>query len=649
MSQLSKLLFLKDLQELNYEDIKLTAGLEIHQQLNTGKLFSQAPCKIVPNEELNKSITRKLRFSKAEDGSVDKAAMHAFVQQNTYKYYYNDEIATLVDLDEEPPTKPNEQALHTAIQVGQMLNISFFNTFVFMRKLIVDGSITSGFQRTALLGVSGNISTNHGEIPIHAINLEEDSSRIISKETNEHIYALDRQGIPLIEITTGPVMHTPEAVQEVALEIGNILRSFRATRRGLGTIRQDVNVSVGVGQRVEIKGAQNLELIPQVIIAEAKRQLIMHSIQEECKLRNITPQNINEHSQIQEITQLFQFTTAKVISQALKQDNSGVFAIPLHNMRGILGHEIQDNYRFATEISNRNKKRFTQIRGLFHSDELPNYGMSKEEVSSIYQALNIDKEHDGFILLAHNSTIAKQSLEYIKEIICELIQGVQEEVRQVDPKGTITQFLRPMPGASRMYPETDIFTIPRKSIPLQKLQETLPEKYDHKIKRLEKEFNLNKDEILSLLEKYEEDTITTLIESTHLKAKELYNYIITIPKDIKKREQIEPVDFSHELLHDLLTTITKNNMNTQSIRDIFISLYQKQIQDAINVEQYLQENNLLQEQLGVDEIRASIQTIIGQNPNAPFGALMGLCMKEFGKQADGKIISKILNEELSNK
>ncbi|MCH8519998.1 MAG: Glu-tRNA(Gln) amidotransferase subunit GatE [Nanoarchaeota archaeon] len=642
----SKLLFLKDLKKLDYQEIKLVAGLEIHQQLNTGKLFSKAPCKIVPNEELDKSIVRKLRFSKAEDGSVDKAAMHAFKQQNTYKYLYNDEIATLVDLDEEPPQAPNTQALHTAIQVGQMLNLQFLDTLTFMRKLIIDGSITTGFQRTALLGVGGEIETEHGIIPIYAMNLEEDSSRIISKSGKEHIYSLDRQGIPLIEITTGPTMHTPIAVQEVAYEIGNVLRSFSTTRRGLGTIRQDLNVSIGVGKRVEIKGAQNLELIPQVVIAEAKRQLIMNSIKEECEDRNITPQTLSDY-ELRDITSLFSNTQAKVIKEALEEKDSSVLAIKLFNMKGILGHEIQENYRFATEISNRNKKTFPSIKGLFHSDELPKYNITQEEVDSIYSTLTLDSSKDGFILIAHNTKTATESLQNIFEIIKDLIQGVQEEVRQVDPKGTITQFLRPMPGASRMYPETDIRTIPLNSLPLEELEHSLPEKYNDKIKRLEKEFELSKDEILSLLEKYEEQNISQLITQTHLRAKELYNFIITIPKDIKKRDNIEPVDFSYSLLQDLLKEISIKKLNTQTIRDIFISLYQKQLQEVDNLEHYLKEHNLITEQLSEEELRIEIKKIISNNLKAPFGALMGMCMKEFSKKADGKLISQILKEEMN--
>lgn len=639
----SKLIFLKDLEELDVTTLNLKSGIEIHQQLNCGKLFSKAPCKIVPNEELNQKIHRKLRFSKAEDGNVDKAALHAFKQQNTYTYLYNNEIATLVDLDEEPPKQPNQLAVKTGLQIGLMMNLNFFKEIQFMRKLIIDGSITSGFQRTAMIGMGGKINTKIGDIDIYGINIEEDSSRIISKEGKEHIFSLDRQGIPLIEITTGPNMKTPQEVQEVAKEIGNILRSFSTTRRGIGTIRQDLNVSIGVGNRVEIKGAQNLELIPEIVIDECKRQYIMNSIKEECKIRNINSKTISDYS-ITDVTNIFEKTESKIILDGLKEKNAKVMAIKLFNLKGMLGHEIQKNYRLASEISNRNKKSFPTIKGLFHSDELPKYNISQEEVDSIYKSLELNSSKDGFIILVHPEEIAKESLKNILEITNELILGAQEEVRQVDPKGTQTIFLRPMPGSARMYPETDVLPINISNDELNTLQEELPEKYDLKIKRLEETYKLKKEQIESLFSKYPENDIKELISTCQINSKELYSFIIDLPKDIKKRDNIEPIHFEYQLLKDLLEFTQENTLNQQVIRDIVISLYQKEISNAINIKQYVEENNLIQEQLSEEEIKDKIKEIISKNPKAPFGALMGMCMKELAKQADGKLISKILKE-----
>ena len=645
----SKLLYLKDLEKLDYNAIGLLCGLEIHQQLNTGKLFSNAPCEIVKNEELNKKIHRKLRFSKSEDGNIDTAAIHAFEQDNNFTYLYNTSIATLVDLDEEPPQPLNSLALKTALQVGLLLNVNIFPQLTVMRKLIIDGSITSGFQRTAMIGMGGKLTISNSKkgdedkkIDIYGINIEEDSARIISKEGKEHIFSLDRQGIPLIEITTGPNMKTPQEVQDTACEIGNILRSFKETRRGLGTIRQDLNVSVGVGKRVEIKGAQNFELIPQVVLCEAKRQLILHSISQECTSRGITCENVSNRD-LKDVTELFKHTQSQIIQKGL-QENKKVMAIRLHNMKGILGHEIQENYRFATEISNRNKKLFSSIKGLFHSDELPKYSISQDEVDAIYTALEIDAQKDAFILVVEEHSLAQKSLHYILEVIKELMEGVTEEVRQVDPKSTQTQFLRPMPGSARMYPETDIYPITLSKQYLNELSQTLPEKYDTKLKRLESEFSLPKENIETLCSKIDEEHIKELIKYCNTTAKEIYNFVIELPKDIKKRDNVEPIDFKYNLLKELLSYTTKHNLNQQTIRDIVISLYQKEISNSIIIEEFIKEHNLVEEQLSDEDLKSEIKEIISTNSNAPFGALMGMCMSKLSKRADGKKISQVLKD-----
>ena len=430
---MTKLLSYDSIKNIQYEKVGLICGIEIHQQLNTGKLFCNCPCEIMPNDTLNKTITRKLRFSLSETGEVDKAAMHEFKKQKEFKYLYNDKIACLVDLDEEPPHNPNNFALEMAFKVGLLLNLKFFDKVQFMRKLIINGSVTGGFQRTAMLGSFGHIKTSFGQVSVDGVNIEEDACRIISKEDKNTLFSLDRQGIPLIEITTGPHIKTPEQAYEVALQLGNILRSFKETKRGLGTIRQDLNVSIKSGARIEIKGAQNLKLIPEVVIGEIKRQLVHLSILEELKDRAISAKNFSDKN-IYDITTFFKNTNSKVILSNLSESESGVFAIKLNSFKNILGTQMQENYRFATEISERNKAHFPQIKGLFHSDELPKYSITQEEVDSIRNFLKLGKE-DSFILIANKKTIAQKSLKFVLEIIEELITQVPSEVSKLIPKG----------------------------------------------------------------------------------------------------------------------------------------------------------------------------------------------------------------------
>ena len=636
----TKLVFLEDLDSLDYSSLGLKCGLEIHQQLNTGKLFSPRSCSIVPNENLDKSISRRLRFSLSEKGETDKAAEAEFKKQKYNIYYYNDDVASLVDLDEEPPVGPNSKALETGVQIGEMLNMKFFDAIEFMRKIIIDGSVTSGFQRTAMIGKSGYVDTSFGNVEIEGLNIEEDSCRAIQRTQEYSIFSLDRQGIPLIEITTGPDAKTPQQVYELASTLGNILRSFKTTKRGLGTIRQDLNISIQGGARIEIKGAQNLKLLEQIVDAEIRRQIILLSIRDEIQQRGVSEEDIL-NTPVQDLTHCFDNSQSKVIKENLSGEDSGVMGISLKGMQGILGHELHDNYRFATEVSHRNKSHYPNIKGLFHSDELPKYGIEQEEVDKVRKELALG-DNDGFLLVVYEREYAKESLENIKQIIAGLIQGVPSEVRQVDSKGTRTVFLRPMPGSARMYPETDIPTIVMDSLPLEKLRETLPELYEKKIDRVSQEFSLDEKKTQEFLEHFEEKQIKDLIEVSNKKAQDLYNIVFDIPKDIKRREGVETYDFSYSLLYDLLALSNQESIDNRTIRDIFLSLYKDKLKEVSNVKEYVENKDLLVEELSDEELKQIVQEVIKENEGAPFGALMGKAMQKVGGKADGKRISSML-------
>jgi len=141
-----------------------------------------------------------------------------------------------------------------------------------MRKMVIDGSNTSGFQRTAYIGSQGCIDTSHGPVGIDILCLEEEAARIVEDRGDSLIYSLDRLGIPLVEIGTAPDIVSPAHAREVAKTLGMILRSTGRVQRGLGTIRQDVNVSIKGGARVEVKGVQDLNLIDKIVEMEVLRR-----------------------------------------------------------------------------------------------------------------------------------------------------------------------------------------------------------------------------------------------------------------------------------------------------------------------------------------------------------------------------------------
>lgn len=255
-----------------YNELGFKAGLEIHQQLDTPKLFSGAPS-FLRNDEPHYTISRKLHAVAGESGNVDSAVAHEAGLGKTFFYEGYRDTVSLVELDEEPAHPINEEALNTALTVALLLNCEIYPVTQVMRKTVIDGSNTSGFQRTVLIAHDGKIETSYGDVRVATVCLEEDSARVITRDKNKTVYRLDRLGIPLVEIATYPDLRNPEQVKECALKIGEILRACKV-KRGLGTIRQDVNVSINGHDRVEIKGFQDPKMMIKTIDLEIDRQLI---------------------------------------------------------------------------------------------------------------------------------------------------------------------------------------------------------------------------------------------------------------------------------------------------------------------------------------------------------------------------------------
>ena len=248
----------------------LKAGLEIHQQLNSGKLFCN--CSLGENGK-DAQFKRKLHATSSELGDVDIAAKTEQIKLFTY---YNKSCNCLVYTDEEPPRGPNADAVKIALQFAKLVNAQIVEEIHFMRKVVVDGSNTSGFQRTGLIATGGRIEYEGKILELDQLCLEEDSCR--HGEEN-HEYLLDRLGVPLLEITTKPQLNDSKDVQKAAKAIGRLLRACNV-KRGLGTIRQDVNVSINNGQRVELKGFQDLASMPKVVENEMKRQSSLYEMKE---------------------------------------------------------------------------------------------------------------------------------------------------------------------------------------------------------------------------------------------------------------------------------------------------------------------------------------------------------------------------------
>lgn len=272
---------------MDYKKLGFKCGLEVHAQLNTNKLFCNCPSLVNdPNKNFTE-VKRKLSMSESELGEKDIAAEYESKKQKTFIYQAKPTSSCLVELDCEPPHPINQEALKTGIQVCKLLSATIVNEVLVMRKLVIDGSNVTGFQRTALLGRKGFIRTSKGKISIPTIYIEEEAAKKIKEDKETKTYSLDRLGIPLLEISTSPDLQDPEHVKEAASTIGMIVKSTGNFKSGIGSIRQDVNISIKGHERVELKGFQDLKAMPKTIDIEIKRQLKSKS--EKAHVRKVEP------------------------------------------------------------------------------------------------------------------------------------------------------------------------------------------------------------------------------------------------------------------------------------------------------------------------------------------------------------------------
>jgi len=473
--------------EIDYEKIGFKSGLEIHQQLDSGKLFSRTPS-LLRSDEPNYIIKRKLHVVAGETGEIDIAAEHeAGLDKDFYYQGYNDSIS-LVELDEAPPEMINEEALKIALHIALLLNCEILPMSQIMRKTVIDGSNTSGFQRTVLIAKNGFIETSSGKVKIDTVVLEEDSARPVERSETKVVYRLDRLGIPLVEIATAPDLRNPEMVKEAALHIGDVLRSCRV-KRGIGTIRQDVNVSIQGHPRVEIKGFQDVKMFVPTIEKEIKRQ------------------------------------------QAEKKGKA--------------------------------------------------------------------------------------------------------EVRNAKSDGS-TEFLRPMPGSARMYPETDLPILKISREIVNEAKRTLP-KLRKEVKGELRESGLS-EEMVSLLMKAnlldEFKFLKNLTGNSDLIVKMLILWKRDFATKLKKSVNEIEKFLSLDVLEEVLKNLKKKVIQEHDIQDVLFEIVQgKTLEDVLK-----------REKISLDDVESFIRKLVKEKPGLSVGGYMGIIIKEFKGKISGKEIMEILKK-----
>jgi glutamyl-tRNA(Gln) amidotransferase subunit E len=619
----------------NYHELGLKAGLEIHQQLDTKeKLFCGCPTIVRDTEESNFEFFRYLRPTRSEMGEVDPAALAEAILKKKFVYKAYD-TTCLIENDEEPPRELNREALEITLQIAKLLNMNVFDEIHTMRKIVIDGSNTSGFQRTALASTQGYIETDLNTVGIGVLCLEEEAAQKVEDKGDSVIYSLDRLGIPLVEIGTDPDIITPAHAREVAEQLGMLLRSTGRVKRGLGTIRQDINISIARGERVEIKGVQTLELIETIIEREVQRQVNLLEIMDELKSRKAhVPGNVID------VTNIFNQSRSKVIKKALK--NGVVLAVNLPGFAGVVGREVQPGRRLGTEFSDHAKK--SGVGGVFHTDELPGYGITDQEVDALKKSVGAETE-DCVIMVADHKDRAREALQMVINRARQVLESIPGETRRGLPDGN-SAYMRPLPGAARMYPETDVtpVIVTQEMLDSVKLPELLPQR---KLRYMT-DFGLNEE----LAARMAYSTYFTLFEEIISKVQGIHPILVastlihTLPE--LRREGVDVGQLQDYDYVQIFNLINSGNAAKEALPDILRTLSQHPKTTAHEAAASLGLKGMDIESVEhvVDEIIAQRQDFISQRGLRAVGPLMGVVMKELRGSVDGKIISNILKKKI---
>lgn len=473
--------------ELDYEKLGFKCGLECHQQLEGKKLFCSCPT-LNSDKDPDIRIERKLRAVAGETGEIDIAAEFEMTKNKKIIYEGNSEDVCLIEIDENPPNSMNIQALETALKVALLLNAKIVDEIQVMRKTVVDGSNVSGFQRTALIAMDGCIDSPDGKISIPTICLEEEACQKIEEGKDFVRYRLDRLGIPLIEIATGTEIKNPEHAKEVASHLGMVLRSVEGIKRGLGTIRQDVNISIRDGARTEIKGFQDLRSIPKVVEFEVKRQL-----------------------------------------DAIKQGKK-----------------------------------------------------------------------------------------------------LNKEVRKAEQDFT-TSFLRPLPGAARLYPETDTLPVPIKKSYLEKLKKQLPKLIAHKIEDFEKKYKLPHQLAKELIDDFRFESLIDKFKK--IDPLVIANTLVNVPKEIKARFNLDSSKLTDGDFEEILHYLNEGKIAKEAVIDLLI----KKIRgEKIDIKHF--------ESVSDKELENEVKKLIQEKPGLSISAYMGLVMAKHRGKVEGKKVMDLLKK-----
>jgi len=617
----------------------LKVGLEFHQRLAFHKLFCHCPSS--SSGESSGKVVRRLRASASELGELDPAALAEASRSRLFTYHIDDSFNCLVELDEEPPHMIDDEILDAALEIALYFNMTVVDEARVMRKTVIDGSNTSGFQRTLLVALGNSdsiVETSEGPVRLKSLCLEEESAFIVESGRESAEYRLDRLGIPLVEIATEPDIRSPSQALEAAEEVGLALRMTGKVMRGLGTIRQDINISIEGGARQEIKGVQNLRLIPEIVEREVLRQTNLIRLRDILRERG-SPSSLTYNPV--DLTDVFRNTSSRMISKALARGEV-VRGLKAPGFKGLLGMELQPGRRFGTELADYARV-WGGLQGIIHTDELPGYGISEAEVRKMGEALGLS-ENDAAVIAVGEPGRVEAALRAVFKRMVQAFHGVPSETRRALEDGN-TDYLRPLPGSARMYPETDIPPVPILKERLERIRQTLPKKPREKVRELEA-MGMSSHMAQQLVRSHYLTVFEKVVKESSLTPLAIASFLLNTLPYLKREGGRE---YSDEELIPLLRTFP-NDLPREMIQDALVLFADK----SMSLSEAYEE--LRRRRVGEDQIRTEAQRLVEENlsyvKEKGMGAvkmLMGRMMEKFRGLADGSTIYRILEEEVKRR
>jgi glutamyl-tRNA(Gln) amidotransferase subunit E len=619
----------KPFEEMTPEDyavVGFKSGLEIHQQLLTEKkLFCRCPAGRY-STTYDAEILRHMRPTLSELGEYDGTALMEFKTKKEIIYRINRDTVCTYEMDDTPPFMIDEDALDIALGIGMLYDCIMVDELHIARKQYLDGSIPTGFQRTTIVGVDGKIPYKDRFIRIVQLGLEEDACREVSDVGHRRTYLTDRLGIPLIETVTAPDMKTPHEVAEVAQMLRRIVRSTGKVRTGTGAAREDVNVSVTGGTRVEIKGVPRIPRIPLLTYNEGMRQWNLLRLRAELARRGITTLTFAAASE--DITKVFRKTQFLPIQSALAKGMT-VYGVRLNGFKDFLRWQTQTNTTFSQEISDRVRviACLTTLPNMVHSDS-PGEALTSAEWQMAKKTLNTGDE-DALVIVWGPEADAKLGAQEVIIRAKEATIGVPSETRQALKDGT-NGFERILPGPNRMYPDTDL---PPKSITterLERIRAKLPP-YIMTRERWYKEIGVPADLIQFLSISPFANLFERCANDWDLSPKLVSVVLVQYPKRLKKKGL--PVE---KLNEETLEAVLKAVKEGKIFKEGLLPLLEQVLASGKNLDE------LLLPKATERELRESIEQVVMSLKNRKFAGeesrmrrAMGLLMEKWRGRMEG--------------